>query len=218
MGTEALLRLQDIETPIVQAPMAGGSTTPQLVAAVSAAGGLGSVGAAYLTAAQLDAAIRAIRALTDRPFAVNLFAGGYEDASRIVDPGPMLELLGVIHRELGLEPPTAPAPAPDPFAAQLEVVLDARPAVFSFTFGVPSDADLRRLRSAGIATVGTATTVDEARLLEAAGVDAIVAQGGEAGGHRGTSTARSRRRLSPYASWWRTRPASSQFPSWGRVA
>jgi nitronate monooxygenase len=143
MGTQALLRTIDVETPIVQAPMAGGSTTPELVAAVSAAGGLGSLGAAYLTAAQLDTAIRAIRAVTDRPFAVNVFAGGYEDAARAVDPGPMLELLASIHRELGLDPPTVPTLTPDPFGDQLEVVLDARPAVFSSMFAGPSVARAR---------------------------------------------------------------------------
>src|SRR5215210_2674127 len=90
-------KMLGVETPIVQAPMAGGPTTPELVAAVSNAGGLGSLGAAYLQPTQLDEAIRAIRALTDRPFAVNLFAGGYEGAAGEVDPGPMLDLLAAIH-------------------------------------------------------------------------------------------------------------------------
>jgi len=180
-----LLKRLGIEYPIIQAPMAGGPSTPELVAAVSNAGGLGSLGAAYLTPDQITDAIRRIRALTDKPFNVNLFAGGYE-AERHVDPGPMLALLSEIHEMHGLPAPTLPVPPPDPFAEEFEVVLDARPAVFSFTFGIPDRDVMARLRARGIATLGTATTIDEARALAATGVDAIVAQGAEAGAHRGT--------------------------------
>ena len=180
-----LLKRLGIEYPIIQAPMAGGPSTPELVAAVSNAGGLGSLGAAYLTPDQITDAIRRIRALTDKPFNVNLFAGGYE-AERHVDPGPMLALLAEIHEVHGLPAPTLPVPPPDPFAEEFEVVLDARPAVFSFTFGIPDRDVMARLRARGIATLGTATTIDEARALAATGVDAIVAQGAEAGAHRGT--------------------------------
>src|SRR5574341_1094957 len=109
-----LLKRLGVEYPIIQAPMAGGPSTPELVAAVSNAGGLGSLGAAYLTPDQITEAIRRIRALTDKPFNVNLFAGGYE-AERHVDPGPMLALLAEIHEALGLPPPALPALPPDPF-------------------------------------------------------------------------------------------------------
>src|SRR4051794_37840247 len=143
---QSLFQALDIETPIVQAPMGGGPSTPELVAAVSNAGGLGSLGAAYLTPVQIDEAIRATRALTDRPFAVNLFAGGYEDANRHVDPRPILDLVARLHEQLGIDPPAEPVLAPDPFSAQLEAILDARPAVFSFTFGLPSADDLQRVR------------------------------------------------------------------------
>jgi nitronate monooxygenase len=180
-----LLTRLGIEHPIIQAPMGGGPTTPELVAAVSNAGGLGSLGAAYLTSDQIAEAIRRIRALTDKPFNVNLFAGGHE-TERHVDPGPMLALLTEIHEALGLPPPALPVLPPDPFAEQFEAVLDARPAVFSFTFGIPKGDAMARLRARGIASLGTATTIDEARMLAAAGVDAIVAQGAEAGAHRGT--------------------------------
>jgi len=98
----------------------------------------------------------------------------------------MLEILGEIHKQLGLPPPAAPTPAPDPFPAQFEVVLDARVPIFSFTFGIPDKDAMSRLKARGITTLGTATTVEEARQLESAGVDAIVAQGSEAGAHRGT--------------------------------
>jgi nitronate monooxygenase len=180
-----LLKRLGIEYPIIQAPMGGGPSTPELVAAVSNAGGLGSLGAAYLMPDQITDAIRRIRALTDKPFNVNLFAGGYE-AERHVDPGPMLALLAEIHEVHGLPAPTLPVPPPDPFAEEFEVVLDARPAAFSFTFGIPDRDVMARLRARGIATLGTATTIDEARALAATGVDAIVAQGAEAGAHRGT--------------------------------
>ena len=175
-----LLKLLGIEHPIIQGPMGGGPSTPELVAAVSNAGGLGSLGAAYLPPDQLKDAIRRIRLFTSRPFNVNLFAGGWSvDAA--ADPAPMLELLGPIHEKLGLAPPVAPKPAPDPFPAQLEVVLDERPPVFSFTFGVPDRDAIARLKSRGITILGTATTVAEAQCLEQAGVDAIFAQGAEAG-------------------------------------
>ena len=185
MAESGLLKRLGIGHPVIQAPMAGGPSTPELVAAVSSAGGLGSLGAAYLTPDQITEAIRRIRALTDKPFNVNLFAGGYE-TERHVDPGPMLALLAEIHEALGLPAPAPPVLPPDPFAEQFEAVLDARPAVFSFTFGVPKGEAMARLRARGIAILGTATTVEEARLLAEAGVDAIVAQGAEAGAHRGT--------------------------------
>jgi nitronate monooxygenase len=98
----------------------------------------------------------------------------------------MLEVLAETHAALGLPPPDLPTLPPDPYPAQLEAVLDARPPIFSFTFGVPDPDAMARLKSRGIMIIGTATTADEARLLTDAGVDAIVAQGSEAGAHRGT--------------------------------
>ncbi|HET7572473.1 MAG TPA: nitronate monooxygenase [Gaiellaceae bacterium] len=141
-----LCSLLGVRFPIVQAPMAS-TAPPALAAAVSAAGALGSIGAATLSPDGLREAIREVRAATDGAFAVNLFAAPY-----LRD---------------GL----------------LEVVLEERPPVFSFTFGIVDPAPLRE---AGIAVLGTATTADEARALAAAGVDAVVAQGAEAGGHRGS--------------------------------
>jgi nitronate monooxygenase len=181
---ELLARLA-IEHPIIQGPMGGGPSTPELVAAVSNAGGLGSLGAAYLAPDQITETIRRIRSLTSRPFNVNLFAGGWA-TDRNFDSGPILEILGEIHPKLGLPAPQAPQPSPDPFPAQLEAVLDARPPIFSFTFGIPDRDSMSRLKSRGITIFGTATTVDEARALETADVDAVVAQGSEAGAHRGT--------------------------------
>lgn len=185
MGSAGLLKRLGIEHPLVLAPMGGGPGTPELVAAVSNAGGLGSLAAAYLTPEEMTQAIARIRALTDRPFCVNLFAGGYETESRVA-PGPMLALLAEVHAGLGLPPPTLPVVPPDPFPEQLEAVLAARPASFSFTFGIPSGEAMARLKERGVAILGTATTVEEARLLVDAGVDAVIAQGAEAGAHRGT--------------------------------
>ena len=166
--------------------MGGGPSTPELVAAVSNAGGLGSLGAAYLTPEQITDAIRRIRALTSRPFNVNLFAGGWSTRPRLSTPGRCSSCWPKFTKSSGLPAPVAPTPAPDPFPAQLEAVLDARPPIFSFTFGIPDRDAMSRLKARGIAILGTATTVEEARQLEQAGVDAIVAQGAEAGAHRGT--------------------------------
>jgi nitronate monooxygenase len=189
MAKTGFLRRLGIELPIMQAPMGGGPSTPELVAAVSNAGGLGSLGAPYLTPEQILDAVRRVRALTERPFAVNLFAGAYQTENAI-DPAPMLALLGEAHAALGLPPPVVPVLPPDPFAAQLAAVLEARPPIFSFTFGIPKPQEIARLRARDIAIVGTATSVAEARLLEAADVDGILAQGSGAGAHRGTFSGR----------------------------
>lgn len=179
------LRNLGVKFPIIQAPMGGGFTTPQLIAEVCNAGGLGSLAAAYLKPDQILDEVRRIRALTDKPLNINLFAGGYEMGA-VPDTGPMLSLLGEIHEALGLSGPVLPALPPDPFPSQFEAVLEARPAIFSFTFGIPSADVMKRVEARGIPAVGTATTVEEARMLERSGVAAIVAQGAEAGAHRGT--------------------------------
>jgi nitronate monooxygenase len=180
-----ILQKLGVQHPVFLSPMSGGPGTPELAAAVSNAGGLGSLGAAYLRPEEIVEWIRRTRDLTSAPFAVNLFAGGYTSDEK-ADTGPMLEILGVVHQTIGLSAPVLPVVPPDPFREQLQAVLEARPAAFSFTFGVPDAGLMSELRSRGIATLGTATTADEARLLMEAGVDAIVAQGSEAGGHRGT--------------------------------
>lgn len=185
MAGNELLKRVNIQHPIIQGPLGGGPSTPELVAAVSNAGGLGSLGAAYLTPEQIIAAIQRIKSLTNKPFQVNLFAGGW-DANAQADPGPMLELLAEIHQTLGLPAPTPPIPKPDPFPQQLEAVLNTQPPIFSFTFGIPDPDAMGRLKKRGIFILGTATTVAEARLLADAGVDAVVAQGSESGAHHGT--------------------------------
>ena len=183
-GWKELATRLGVEHPLILAPMAGGPSTPALAAAVSNAGGLGSLGAAYLTPEQIRDEIAAVRRLTDRPFAVNLFAGGATEGAADVEP--MLELLGRWHRQLGIAPPAPPAAPGDRFREQLDAVLEAAPPVFSFAFAIPAALAIRALKDRGIVVMGTATTVAEAVALEAAGVDAVVAQGSEAGGHRST--------------------------------
>ncbi|HET6438955.1 MAG TPA: nitronate monooxygenase [Anaeromyxobacter sp.] len=178
-----------VEQPIVLAPLGGGPSTPELVAAVSGAGGFGILGAAYLEPPAIREACRRIRTLTQRPFGVGLFAGGYPSELR-GDPGPMLAVLGPIHARLLIPPPLPPSPSLDPFPGQLEAVLAERPALLAFTFGIPSQEALDALRARGIHTLGTATTAAEAVELSGAGVDAVLAQGAEAGGHRGTFAGR----------------------------
>lgn len=181
----SLTDLLKIKYPILQAPMAGGPTTAQLVAAVSNAGGLGSLGAGYLSADAIRTAIQAIRAQTDRPFAVNLFVPGKKsvDAQQIAQ---MQELLSPWRRAVGLSDEKVEFSSEPDFMAQVEVVLAEKVPVFSFTFGIPEISIIQQLKRQHIRVIGTATTVHEAMLLQSAGVDAIVAQGAEAGGHRGT--------------------------------
>ena len=171
--------------PIIQAPLAGGGDTPELIAAVAKAGAFGFIGAAYLTPPQILEAGRAVKARTEHPFGVNLFAP-LRSPEVPKDPGPALRRLARYYGELGLAPPEMPALKPDAFAEQFAAALESGASVFSFTFGVlPPDA-IVAIKARGMFLMGTATTVDEAVLLERAGVDAIVAQGSEAGGHRGT--------------------------------
>jgi nitronate monooxygenase len=174
-----------LHQPIMLAPLGGGPSTPELVAAVSHAGGMGFLASAYLTPDQIVSEGARIRTLTDRPFGTNLFAGAWDQQAQ-GDAAGMLSLLGEVHRELGLAPPHLPTLPPNPFPAQLDSVIALRPALFTFIFGIPSEAELARVKQAGIAVAGTATTIEEALLLRQAGVDAIVAQGAEAGAHRGT--------------------------------
>jgi nitronate monooxygenase len=174
-----------IAQPIFQAPMAGGATTVELVAAVCEAGGMGFVAAAYSTPAQITDLCQAVRERTRRPFGVNLFAPLPTPAPPD-DLRPAFERIARFHAELGIPPPSLPASAAESFDAQLDAVLGGGASIFSFTFGIPSSEALAAVKAAGMFIVGTATTVEEAVALEAAGIDAVVAQGSEAGAHRGT--------------------------------
>jgi len=184
--TNTLVNLLGIKYPIIQAGMAGGATTPELVAAVSNAGGLGTLGAGYLSPHAIREAVREIRRLTDKPFAVNLMVTEPASADRdAIDK--MQGILKRFEKDLG-EPFSFENLSldPQPFEEQLEIVLDEKVPVFSFTFGIPKPFWLEKLKANGTVIIGTATNVQEGLALERAGVNAIVAQGSEAGGHRGT--------------------------------
>jgi nitronate monooxygenase len=174
--------------PIIQAPLAGGGDTPELVAAVSEAGALGFIGASYLTAARIVEVAGAVRARTRKPFGINLFAPQPAPAPP-ADPTEAVACVGRYHAELGLAPPVAPAAAPGNFDQLLAAALESGAAVFSFTLGVLPPAAVQAVKARGMVLFGTATTVAEAIALEKAGVDGIVTQGSEAGGHRGTFAA-----------------------------
>ena len=165
--------------------MAGGPTTVELVAAVCRAGGLGMIAGAMLSPAQIREQAAAIRRLTDRPFGINLFVlpAAAPDAATL---RAAQARLAPFHDELGLPPPAIPNAWGEELAGQLAAVLDAAPAIVTTHFGAPPESFVAALRARGTPLAVSATTPDEARALEAAGADFIVAQGAEAGGHRGT--------------------------------
>jgi nitronate monooxygenase len=169
----ALARRLGLRVPIIQAPMAGGISTPRLAAAVAGAGGLGSIAGGMLAPDAIRAAVAEFRAACDGPLAVNLFAPL---------PRPTTARVAEWAALTGVTPPEVFPPAPS-FDDQLAVVVGEGVPVFSFTFGIPPAGSLDGVDAF---TIGTATTAEEAVALERAGVDAVVAQGSEAGGHRGT--------------------------------
>jgi nitronate monooxygenase len=179
------MTLPFLDLPIVLAPM-GGAATVGLVAAVSNARGFAILPGAYLTPEQITEQIAAVRAATPRPFGVNLFVEKPPYSAQPQELAAAHERLRTYREELGIPHPATPVAPPDRYRAQLAAVLDAKPDVFTFTFGIPDAATLGQLREAGIFTMGTATTVAEAIALEEAGVDGVFAQGAEAGAHRGT--------------------------------
>lgn len=179
------LELLAIELPIVQAPMAGANDAAMAIA-VSEAGGLGSLPCAMLTSEKARSQIASIRQRTNRPLNVNFFC------HTAPAPDPERDAiwktrLAPFHEELGIAPPrAAPAPSRSPFDAKMcEVVEECRPEVVSFHFGLPESRLLDRVKALGCRVLASATTVDEARWLEANGCDVVIAQGCEAGGHRG---------------------------------
>ena len=180
-----LLDAFELEHPILQSPMAGSATT-ELAAAVSNAGGLGGFGGAGLEPQALRKVVQEIREQTDRPFNINLFDASSEGFDPSEQPGAEVQKqLAEYHQELELGEVPEPQALFGPVSSQLEVLIEERVPVISFHFGVDKDS-VTRARAGGAKVLSTATTVAEAQELEAVGVDAIIAQGGEAGGHRGT--------------------------------
>lgn len=177
--------LHGVTVPIVLAPMAGGPSTPQLAAAVSEAGGLGSIGAAYLPPSRIAEEIAHIRRQTHRPFAVNLFSPQGMEPLRGDVPAAE-KFVTDYHRRLGLPDAQLPQRAHEDFNQQLEVLLRERVPVMSYTFGMLPENAIAELKKQNTYVIGTATTVEEARMIEKNGAHAVVAQGSEAGAHRGT--------------------------------
>ena len=182
-----LSKLLGLRLPLVVAPMAGGPTTPELVAAASAAGALGSFGFAYTQPEEMKKQAAAVRSKTERPFGINLFVAPQPEP---IDPATQKNALQAVARyyqELNLP---APEPVRAPYApdleAQLAAVEEIRPRVFTVHLGALSAEKIRRFRNLNIIVGGSATCVAEAQRLESLGFDFVIAQGGEAGGHRGS--------------------------------
>lgn len=179
-----MLDLRDLVLPVIGAPMAGGASTPALAAAVSEAGGLGFLAAGYKTAEQVAADVDALRALTSAPFGLNLF---------VIEPyEPGSDALESYRRSLETEAARlgvalgVPRWDDDHWQAKLDLVLDLRPDLVSFTFGCPEAGLLGVLAERGVLSCVTVTSVDEAREAVARGAASLSVQGPDAGGHRGT--------------------------------
>jgi nitronate monooxygenase len=180
--------LDSCPVPIVLAPLAGGPSTPELAAAVSAAGGLGFLAAGYLSAAGFAARCARVRELTGRPFGVNLFVPGQEPAaSQAERVAQYARAIAADVRGIGAEL-GEPRHDDDAWQAKLAVVLEQPPPVVSFTFGIPARSVIGSVKAAGSEVWITVTTPAEAVQAVEAGADAVVAQGAEAGGHRGGLT------------------------------
>ncbi len=171
--------------PIIQGPMAGGASSPALVAAVSNAGGLGSFAASLLSPSALRDDVATIRSLTDQPFLINLFIQETPTPS-VAEIEAAAQLLAPVWKSLGWDALPVPSKWCEDFHAQFDALVALRPAAASFTFGILDPVQVERLHDAGIFVIGTVTTVDEALAWETVGADAVIASGIEAGGHRGT--------------------------------
>jgi nitronate monooxygenase len=182
----------DIQYPIIQAPMAGGVTTSELVSEVSHSGGLGSIGAGYMTPRELQKQIQEIKQLTTNTYSVNLFVPIPLDVTQD-EMNRANDILQPIREELNIQPndnleiPTYENEL-EKFHEQVQVLMKEKVPVCSFTFGIPSSEMISELKKHNIILVGTATTVREAIENEQAGMDIVVVQGSEAGGHRGSFT------------------------------
>ncbi len=171
--------------PIIQGPMAGGASTPALAAAVSNAGGLGSIAISLLSPSQIGEQVAQVRSMTGKPFLLNLFVQ-QTPAPSADDIAHAVTLLEPVWRGLGWNELPMPKQWCEDFDAQFDALIAAQPAVASFTFNILTAAQVERLHAANIFVIGTVTTVAEARAWESIGADAVIASGIESGGHRGT--------------------------------
>jgi len=197
--------------PIIQGPMAGGATTPELVAAVSNAGALGSFAGSLLSPAALRTGVERIRSLTTQAFLLNFFVQRTPaPSSEEVERGA--ELLRPVWESLGWSALPQPKQWCEDFDAQFETLIKLRPAAVSFTFGILEAVQVERLHAAGILVIGTVTTAEEGLAWEAIGADAVVASGIEAGGHRGTFIGRQEDARLPAIELWPAVVAAVKIP------
>lgn len=193
MQSAEATRILGIEHPIVQGPFGGGLSTTRLVASVANLGGLGSYGAHVIAPEDLGKLAAEIRAETPKPFALNLWISDHDPGGDRVDERTYEHGWRVFEpyfRELGLDRPDPPKRFHHSYEEQIDALLEVRPPVFSFVFGIPSAPVLAECKRLGIVTMGAATSLREAEALEQAKVDLIVATGAEAGGHRPSFLAR----------------------------
>jgi nitronate monooxygenase len=182
-----ITRRLGIKHPVVQGPFGGGVSTPQLVAAVAKAGGLGCFGAYTNSPSEIEGIARSIRELSDKPFALNLWVSDHDRGGDRLTPEQFdaaWKIFEPLYAEFELEKPVPPLRYFHGFESQIEAVIEARPAAFSFVFGVPKPFILAECSRRGITTIGAVTTLAEAQAMDAAGVDIILATGFEAAGHR----------------------------------
>lgn len=183
LSTQLTKRL-NIDYPIIQAGMAG-STTPELVAAVCNAGGLGMIGAGYFDGEKLENEIDEVKGLTTKPFAVNLFVPSNNE----IDNGlveHMQTWLKPYRKAFNLEEPVVNITEQQQFERAIDIIIHKQVPIVAFTFGIPNQETIAKLKEQHVTLLGTATSVDEAKANEDAGMDIVVAQGSEAGGHRGS--------------------------------
>jgi len=176
-----------ITYPIIQGPFGGGFSTVKLASAVSNSGGMGSFGAHNLSPSQIASTIVEIKSKTNKPFAMNLWVSNEDPTLAGVDEAAFNEVSNLykdFFETAHIPLPRFPDKFGEKFEDQVEAIIESKPPVFSFVFGIPSAANLERCRRNGIVTIGAATTVDEAIAVENAGVDCVVITGFEAGGHR----------------------------------
>ncbi|WP_130733950.1 nitronate monooxygenase family protein [Flavobacterium sp. J27] len=179
--------LVNINLPIVQGPFGGKLSSVLLTSTVSNAGGLGSFGCQPFYANEITDIATQIRQNTSKPFNLNLWVNDKDENAKDFDKQAFEKVVQIFQpyfEEVGTEPPTYPLPESPTFENQIEAIFKVKPLVFSFVYGIPSDDILEKCRQLNILTVGTATTLDEAIAIENAGIDAVVATGLDAGGHR----------------------------------
>lgn len=184
MSASSRFKFVDLAVPVIAAPMSGGASTPELAAAATNAGGLGFVASGYVSADVFAERLASAQQLASGPMGANLFVPQPSAANPADIDRYAAALAGEARRygaELG-----APRYTDDGWAAKLDVLLDLRPDVASFTFDCPGATEIRRLKDSGIVTVATVTTAAEAQVAASRGVDAVAVQGPSAGGHRGT--------------------------------